>query len=201
MLLPGGTDPTLNDVGRDASDRVAHVSDEIARLAEELATARAELAALRRTQENWAEQDAKTRAQRDRAVKTADELSVALAQRLRIDTAGAAGSRSGVALFKRGQQPVTKQEAAQLELIRGSVLFDEAWYLRTHHDVAHLGEDPALHFLRHPYDPLRQPSAAFDVFQYVADHPRVYSDRANPLVAFLLSPESEGADAYPPRPR
>ena len=62
------------------------------------------------------------RTARDRAVKSADELSEALARRLRIDAArrgGGAGGRKGVSLFKERQQPVTKEEAAQLELIRG----------------------------------------------------------------------------------
>lgn len=176
-------------------------SDEVARLASELATARAELATLRKQQESWAEKEQRVRAERDRAVTAARELSAALARHLRIDAAGAAGGRRGVALFKDRQQPVTKQEAAQLELIRGSALFDEAWYLRAHHDVARLGEDPALHFLRHPHNPPRQPSEAFDITQYVLDHPDVLVDQVNPLVHFLLSPESDGADSYPPSPR
>ncbi len=180
---------------------------QVARLTEELATVRAELAALRRRSEEWGEKEARIRTARDRAVKSADALSAALARRLRIDAAGGlsgaggAGGRKGVSLFKDRQQPVTKEEAAQLELIRGSALFDDAWYLRTYHDVADLGEDPALHFLRHPYNPFRRPSDDFDIGQYVIDHPEVLADRVNPLVHFLLSPESEGADAYPPRPR
>jgi hypothetical protein len=174
---------------------------EVARLTAELATARAELAALRREAEEWGEKESRLRTARDRAVKSADELSAALARRLRIDAAGDAGSRRGVALFKDRQQPVTREEAAQLELIRGSALFDDAWYLRTYHDVAHLGEDPALHFLRHPYNPFRRPSDEFNIGQYVIDHPEVLAEGVNPLVHFLLSPESEGADAYPPRPR
>jgi hypothetical protein len=180
---------------------------QVARLTEELATVRAELAALRRRSEEWGEKEARIRTARDRAVKSADALSAALARRLRIDAAGGlsgaggAGGRKGVSLFKDRQQPVTREEAAELELIRGSALFDDAWYLRTYHDVADLGEDPALHFLRHPYNPFRRPSDDFDIGQYVIDHPEVLADRVNPLVHFLLSPESEGADAYPPRPR
>ena len=174
---------------------------EIARLTAELATARAELAALRRQAEQWGEKESRIRTARDRAVKSADELSAALARRLRIDAAGDAGSRRGVSLFKDRQQPVTKEEAAQVELIRGSALFDDAWYLRTYHDVAHLGEDPALHFLRHPYNPFRRPSDDFNIGQYVIDHPEVLVDGVTPLVHFLLSPEAEGADAYPHLPR
>jgi hypothetical protein len=106
---------------------------EIVRLTEELATVRAELAALRRRSEEWGEREARIRTARDRAVKSADALSAALARRLRIDAAGGlsgtggAGGRKGVSLFKDRQQPVTKEEAAQLELIRGSALFDDAW--------------------------------------------------------------------------
>lgn len=177
-----------------AEDHQQHIE----RLTEELATARAELAALRAEQETWAEKDAKVRTQRDRATKSADELSAALATRLRLDTAGRG---RGAALRKDRQKPVTRTEAAHLELIRASSLFDDAWYLRTYHDVAHLGEDPALHFLRHPFNPFRRPSEDFNIGQYVIDHPEVLTDQVNPLVHFLLSPESAGADAYPPRLR
>lgn len=171
---------------------------ELTRLRAELTTALAELAALREEQETWAEKDARVRTQRDRATKTAEELSAALALRLRIDTAG---KGRGAAVLKARQKPVSRTEAAHVELIRSSSLFDDAWYLRTYHDVAHLGEDPALHFLRHPFNPFRRPSAEFDIGQYVIDHPEVLEEQVNPLVHFLLSPESEGADAYPPRTR
>ena len=173
-------------------------SDEIARLTEELATARAELAALREEKETWSDKEIKIRVDRDRAIKAADELASALAARLRIENAGLG---KGTEILRKRFRPVSRTEAVHLELIRGSDLFNAAWYLRAYPDVAHLGMDPALHFLRHPFDPFRSPSEHFNIAQYCVDHPDVYKDRANPLVHFLLSPESRGADAYPPRRR
>lgn len=166
-------------------------------LTAELAAARSELASLRAEQEERAEQEAKIKAQRDRAVRAADSLSQALAARVRIDNAG---KGRGAALLKSRQQP-TKEEQAQLEMLRDSALWDPAWYLRTYPDVVELGEDPALHFLRHPYYPVRHPSEQFDVRQYLIDHPDAVEERINPLIHFLLTPEAQGAEAYPPEPR
>lgn len=164
----------------------------------ELAAARAELAQLRTAQEQVAEREAELVAARDAAERVARTLSEALADRVRID---AAGRGRGSGLLKGRQKPVTRDEEAQLELIRGSELWDPAWYLRTYPDVIELGEDPALHFVRHPYYPVRHPSPRFDVRQYLIDHPDAVEQRINPLVHFLLTPESQGADAYPPKPR
>jgi hypothetical protein len=173
-------------------------SDEIARLTAELATARSELAALRAEQETWSEKTMKIRVERDRAVKASHELATALAARLRLDNAG---HGLGAKILRQRFRPLSRTEAVHLELIRGSELFDAVWYIRAHPDVAHLGMDPAVHFLRHPYDPFRAPSEHFNIAQYCVDHPDVFAERVNPLVHFLLSPESRGADAYPPRRR
>lgn len=164
----------------------------------ELAAARAELAELRAAQEQAGEREAELAATADHAERAARFLSEALADRLRIDSAG--GTRAG-GLFKGRQDSVTREEREQLELLRGSSLWDPAWYLRTYPDVVDLGEDPALHFLRHPYYPVRAPSERFDIRQYLIDHPDAVEQRVNPLVHFLLTAESQGADAYPPKPR
>lgn len=171
---------------------------EITRLTEELATARAELAAMRAEQEAWAEKEIKIRTDRDRALKAAEEFAGALASRLRIENAGRG---KGAEILRQRFRGVSRTEAVHLELIRNTELFDDAWYIRAYPDVAHLGMDPALHFLRHPFDPFRSPSEDFNIAQYCVDHPDVLKDKINPLVHFLLSPESRGADAYPPRRR
>ena len=46
-------------------------------------------------------------------------------------------------------------------------------------DVARRGEDPGVHFLRHWDHPFRKPSEAFDIAQYVLDHPEVLVERVN----------------------
>lgn len=169
---------------------------DVAELQAELAAARAELASLREAQESVAEREAALVAARDQAERTARTLSEALAERVRIDSAGRG---RGSVLMKGRQRPVTREEEAQLELIRGSSLWDPAWYLRTYPDVVELGEDPALHFLRHPYHPTRrQPSERFDIRHYLIDHPEAIDQGINPLVHFLLSAESRGAESYPP---
>ena len=195
---------TLN---RTSGDKVTHVrvqrsetptAERAAELEAELAAARAELATLREAQEDAGEREARLVAARDQAERTARVLSEALAERTRID---AAGRGRGSALLKGRQKPVSREEQAHLELLRGSVLWDPAWYLRSYPDVVALGEDPALHFIRHPYYPVRQPSERFDVRQYLIDHPDAVEQRISPLVHFLLTPESLGADAYPPKSR
>ena len=173
-------------------------ADEITRLTQELATARAELAALREEQESWAEKEIKIRIDRDRAIKAADEFATALAARLRIENAGLG---KGAEILRKRFRPVSRTEAVHLELIRSSELFNGPWYLRAYPDVVHLGMDPAVHFLRYPFDPFRSPSEDFNIAQYCVDHPDVLEERINPLVHFLLSPQSRGADAYPPRRR
>ncbi|MBC2933218.1 hypothetical protein [Nocardioides sp. zg-1228] len=168
-------------------------------LHDEVDLLRRELAAARADQERAGEREARLRKSRDRAVKAADVLSALLAERLRGETAVAgAAERSW---WRRGAATVTPEEAGQLELIRQSPLFDAAYYLRSHLDVARRGEDPGVHFLRHWDHPFRRPSEAFDIAQYVLDHPEVLVERVNPLVHFLASAESEGADAYPPARR
>lgn len=168
-------------------------------LRDEVDLLRRELVAARAAQEKWGEREARLRKSRDRAAKAAETLSELLAERLRAETAVAgAAERSW---WRRGSTTVTPEEAGQLELIRQSPLFDAAYYLRSHLDVARRGEDPGVHFLRHWDHPFRKPSEAFDIAQYVLDHPEVLVERVNPLVHFLASAESDGADAYPPASR
>ena len=81
-------------------------------------------------------------------------LSEALADRLRIDGTAQGRKRS---LLARRQPAPTAEERQQLELIRSSPLFDAAWYLRDYHDVVRSGDEPGLHFLRHPTRPIRAP--------------------------------------------
>ena len=167
-------------------------------LSQELAVLRTELVAAQRALEEVGEREARLRASRDRARKAATVLSGVLAERLQAETTVSLASRPR---WRRGSATLTEEEAGDVHLIRSSVLFDGPWYLRTYVDVARRGEDPSVHFLRHWHHPLRKPSEAFDIAQYVLDHPEVLSERINPLVHFLGRPESDGADAYPPTPR
>jgi hypothetical protein len=167
-------------------------------LRREVEILRAELAGLREAQEQQAELEMKLRRTRDKARKGAQVLSELLAERLAAETAAAAVDR---VWWRRGSAVMSADEAASVELLRRSRFFDPAWYLRTYLDVARRGEEPTLHFLRHWQRPLRQPCEAFDIAQYIKDHPETLHERINPVIHFLGSPESDGTDTYPPRRR
>lgn len=81
---------------------------------------------------------------------------------------------------------------SQAELIRGSKLFDPAWYLRQYVDVMTLGLDPAEHYLRFGADALRNPSARFDTEHYLRANRDVARSGLNPLVHYLRFGQSEG---------
>ncbi len=170
---------------------------ELSRLRAEVALLREELATVRRAEERFETRLAKMKAARDRAEKSADVISQALADRLRID--GTLRGRKHSLLARRQDAP-TEEERQRLELIRSSPLFDAAWYLRENHDVVHAGDEPGLHFLRHPVRPVRDPGPDFDLSRYVDAHPEVLEQGDNPLVHFLLSEESKATGRYPPRP-
>ena len=168
---------------------------ELIRLRAEVELLRDELTTVRTAQERFEARLAKMRAARNGAQKTADLLSAALADRLRID--GSVSGRKRSLLARRQGQP-TPEEQRELELIRSSPLFDAAWYLRNYHDVVRSGEEPGLHFLRNPTRPIRAPGPDFDTARYLDDHPDVLESGVNPLVHFLLSDAGRGADRYPP---
>jgi hypothetical protein len=170
---------------------------ELTRLRAEVRLLRDELAALRAAQEKSETRFAKMRAARNHAEKSAALLSESLADRLRIDGTVKGRKRS---LLGRRQDSPSEDERRQLELIRSSPLFDAAWYLRHYHDVVRSGEEPALHFLRHPTRPIRAPGPDFDTARYLDAHPEVLASGENPLVHFLLSEEGSRADRYPPAP-
>ena len=175
-----------------------HADDgELTRLRAEVALLRDELATVRVAQEKFETRLARMRADRDLAESSANVLSRALAERLRIDGSEQGRKRS---LLARRQAAPSADELQQLELIRSSPLFDAAWYLRNNHDVAKAGDEPGLHFLRHPTRPTRAPGPDFDTARYVDAHPEVLEEGINPLVHFLLSEAGKKADRYPPRP-
>ena len=168
---------------------------ELLRLQAEVALLRDELTTVRTAQERFEARLAKMRAARNEAQKAANLLSAVLAERLRID--GSADGRKRSLLARRQGVPST-EEQRELELIRSSPLFDPAWYLRHYHDVVRSGEEPGLHFLRHPTRPIRAPGPDFDTARYLEDHPSVLEEGVNPLVHYLLSEDGRGADRYPP---
>ena len=175
--------------------RVPGDDSELLRLRAEVALLRDELTTVRTAQERFEARLAKMRAARNGAQKSADLLSSALAERLRIDGSASGRKRS---LLARRQGPPGDEEQRELELIRSSPLFDAAWYLRHYHDVVRSGEEPGLHFLRNATRPIRAPGPDFDTARYLDVNPDVLDEGVNPLVHFLLAEDGRGADRYPP---
>ena len=130
------------------------------------------------------------RAARDRAQKSADVISAALADRLRIDGSPRGRKRS---LLARRQGAPTAEEQRELELIRSSPLFDAAWYLRDYHDVVRSGEEPGLHFLRHPTRPIRAPGPRLRHRALPRRHTPRFSRRASTRWSTSCSSEEGGA--------
>ena len=175
--------------------RVHGDDTELVRLHAEVKLLHDELATARVGQEKFETRLAKMRAARNNAQKSADLLSAALAERLRID--GSAQGRKHSLLARRQDTP-TAEEQRELELLRSSKLFDAAWYLRHYHDVVRSGEEPALHFLRHPTRPIRAPGPDFDTARYLDAHPELLADEANPLIHYLLTDAGRRGEPYPP---
>ena len=69
-------------------------------------------------------------------------------------------------------------------LLRGSGVFDEAYYLDQYPDIAETGADPVTHYLRHGAEEGRNPSALFDTRYYLRNNPDVARSGENPLVHF-----------------
>ncbi len=66
------------------------------------------------------------------------------------------------------------------EDIRHSELFDPAWYIASHPDLAEVGGDPVLHYLRHAAT--ADPGPWFDTQAYLRDHPELDPVATNPLL-------------------
>ncbi len=64
-------------------------------------------------------------------------------------------------------------------------LFDSAWYLRTHADVASAGFNPLYHYIRYGAAELRDPSPSFSTDTYLHLYPHVRKAGINPLLDYL----------------
>lgn len=91
----------------------------------------------------------------------------------------------------------------QIELIKQSPLFEEAWYLAEYPDVARIGMCPVAHYVRYGWRVGRNPSSRFHTRFYLEQYPDVARSGANPLVHYLKfgrhEGRSTGAEALRPR--
>jgi FMN phosphatase YigB (HAD superfamily) len=114
-----------------------------------------------------------------------------------------------VLLICRGEQELVSRMLAeaiqmsgndrsgQLETIRKSGYFDDAFYLAANPDVAAAGADPVLHYLEHGAAEKRDPSAKFSSEFYLANYTDVAAARLNPLLHFLEHGRAEGRQPLP----
>jgi len=89
-----------------------------------------------------------------------------------------------------------KKILKQVDLLKASGLFDEAWYLSAYPDVASAGIDPVKHYLSHGVAEGRNPSPVFDTRAYLAAYPDIVAAGVNPLVHFVEFGMAEGRQPH-----
>ncbi len=93
------------------------------------------------------------------------------------------------------------QPEDQLALLAGPGGVDAAWYRTRYADVAMLGMDPALHYLRYGAPMGRRPNPGFDTRFYAASHadvaPADPMGGVTPLVHYLTQGAADGRPASP----
>ena len=83
-------------------------------------------------------------------------------------------------------------EKQNINLIRASGLFDEAWYLSKNPDVAEAKADPVRHYLRYGGIEGRYPSLDFSSTFYLDTYADVKRAGINPLIHYLKYGKAEG---------
>ena len=81
--------------------------------------------------------------------------------------------------------------------IQHSGLFDAAWYLKQHPDVAAAGVDPLRHYLLFGAREGRDPNPVFDTSWYLMQYRDVAGRGVNPLVHYVRFGAAEGRDPGP----
>ena len=98
--------------------------------------------------------------------------------------------------------PATDRQAAALragrmQALARTGLFDAAYYLETHPDIAQAGVDPLEHFFDHGWTEGRRPNPYFDPLWYVAQNADVKAGGLNPLYHYAFHGDREGRRAAP----
>jgi hypothetical protein len=91
-------------------------------------------------------------------------------------------------LFRRAPPPAADAAAAR---IRGSKLFDAAWYIACHPELAETGADPALHYLHTGAAAGYDPGPWFDTAAYLARTPGLDPAHTPPLLHAIETGEAE----------
>lgn len=95
---------------------------------------------------------------------------------------------------RRGENKSLEED---LDLIRSSGLFNQAWYLENNKDVAKEKIDPLRHYLLFGGFEGRDPGPLFSSSDYLDAYHDVKASRINPLVHYLKYGKSEGREALP----
>ena len=90
-----------------------------------------------------------------------------------------------------------KLSQADIDLLRQSSLFDEAYYLTSNPDLAAKGVDPVKHYLRRGAAQGRDPSPEFSTTGYLRNNQDINKSGVNPLVHYLRHGRAEGRTANP----
>ena len=88
------------------------------------------------------------------------------------------------------------RERREARLLRDSGLFDVAFYLSSHPDVAESGLDPVTHYVRYGAAEGRNPNPLFDTRYYVSLRSDITESGMNPLLHYLIHGAHEGLNPH-----
>lgn len=106
------------------------------------------------------------------------------------ETTGTDSDAEGAPIPSLGSDPPTEQEVRDVEILRGTDLFNPEWYLKTYPHLE--GQDPYLHFLRHGGFEGLKASEEFDCAWYRDIYPDVVLHNVHPLLHYLEHGIKEG---------
>jgi ubiquinone/menaquinone biosynthesis C-methylase UbiE len=95
------------------------------------------------------------------------------------------------------QLPIRERQHYQAEVIRGSGLFDDAYYAVQNPDVVASGMDLLQHYIQFGAKEGRNPSATFITKYYVGITHEIHEKDINPLYHFLQRPDRRTARTRP----
>lgn len=85
-----------------------------------------------------------------------------------------------------------------IDIVRSSDIFDADWYLLVNTDVATIGMDPVIHYVKYGAAEGRNPSPSFDTKKYIAIYPSSITDGQNPIAHFVTSGQLNSVDRFVP---
>lgn len=86
----------------------------------------------------------------------------------------------------------TMKFSEQIKLAKSTKQIHSAWYRETYPEVAELGMDPAMHYLRYGAAMGRNPGKNFDTQFYLETYPEAAESGLNPLIHYALHGQAAG---------